>query len=48
MAFNRKNIRLAPANYLGYGIYFVTICTHDRIPYFADTFLGHVALGHLV
>ncbi len=48
MSFNRKNIRLAPTNYLGYGIYFVTVCTHDRTPYFADTSLGHVALGHLI
>jgi putative transposase len=48
MPFNRKNIRLAPLNYLGYGTYFVTICTHDRIPHFADTSLGHVTLGHLI
>ena len=48
MPFNRKNIRLAPRNYLGYGIYFVTICSHNRNPYFADISLGHVALGHLI
>jgi REP-associated tyrosine transposase len=48
MPFNRKNIRLAPRNYLGYGIYFVTICSHNRNPYFADTSLGHVVLGHLI
>ena len=48
MSFTRKNIRLAPRNYVGYGIYFVTLCTHDRIPHFADTSLGHVALGHLI
>jgi putative transposase len=46
--FNRKNIRLAPQNYLGYGIYFVTICSHNRSPHFADTSLGHVILGHLI
>jgi putative transposase len=47
MLFDRKNIRLAPRNYLGYGIYFVTICSHQRIPHFADTSLGYVTLGHL-
>jgi putative transposase len=48
MPFNRKNIRLARPNYLGYGIYFVTVCTYDRNPHFADTSLGHVVLGHLI
>ncbi len=48
MPFDRKNIRLAPRNYLGYGIYFVTICIHDRTPRFADASLGHMALGHLI
>ena len=48
MPFRRKNIRLAPPNYLGYGIYFVTICTHHRIPHFADTSFGHLTLGHLI
>src|SRR5258708_6833291 len=35
MPFNRKNIRLAPQNYLGYGTYFVTICSNNRNPHFA-------------
>ena len=48
MSFNRKNIRLAPRNYVGYGIYFVTICTRDRISHFADISLGHVTLGRLI
>jgi putative transposase len=48
MLFDRKNIRLAPRNYAGYGIYFVTICCHKRIPHFADTSFGHVALGQLM
>jgi len=48
MPFNRKNIRLAPQNYLGYGTYFVTICSHNRNPRFADISFGHVALGHLI
>ena len=48
MPFNRKNIRLAPQNYLGYGTYFVTICSHNRNPHFADISFGHVALGHLI
>jgi len=48
MPFNRKNIRLAPRNYFGYGIYFVTICSDSRKPCFADTSLGHVVLGHLI
>ena len=48
MPFDRKNIRLAPPNYLGYGIYFVTICTHDRTARFAHISLSHVALGHLI
>jgi putative transposase len=48
MPFNRGNIRLAPRNYLGYGIYFVTICTHNRNPHFADISFGYVALGRLI
>ena len=48
MPFDRTNIRLAPQNYLGYGIYFVTICSYNRIPHFTDVSLGHVALGHLI
>ena len=48
MPFSRKNIRLAPCNYLGHGIYFVTICSYNRKPCFADTSLGHVVLGHLI
>jgi len=48
MRFSRKNIRLAPRNYRGYGIYFITICTGNRAPRFADTSLGYLALGHLV
>jgi putative transposase len=48
MPFNRKNIRLAPQNYLGHGIYFVTICSHNRNPHFADISFGHMALGHLI
>jgi len=48
MPFNRKNIRLAPQNYLGYGIYFVTVCSHNRIPHFVDTSFGHVTVGHLI
>lgn len=46
--FRRKNIRLAPQNYLGFGIYFVTICSHNRNSYFADISFGHVASGHLI
>jgi putative transposase len=48
MPFDRKNIRLAARNYLGHGIYFVTICCYNRNPHFADTSLGHMALGHLI
>jgi len=48
MPFNRKNIRLAPQNYLGYGIYFVTICCHNRDSLFADLSFGHAALNHLL
>jgi REP-associated tyrosine transposase len=48
MPFNRKNIRLAPQNYLGYGIYFVTICCHNRDPLFADLSFAHGALSHLL
>jgi REP-associated tyrosine transposase len=48
MPFNRKNIRLAPRNYVGYGIYFVTICSHNRSPHFTETSFGHLALGHLI
>jgi putative transposase len=46
--FRRKNIRLAPQNYLGHGIYFVTICSHERKACFADTSFGHWVLGHLI
>lgn len=47
MSFHRKNIRLAPQNYLGYGSYFVTICTHLRTAQFSDTSYGRLVLGQL-
>ncbi|MFI5058703.1 MAG: REP-associated tyrosine transposase [Candidatus Acidiferrales bacterium] len=48
MPFDRRNIRLAPRNYLAYGIYFATICSYNRKPHFANISLGHVTLGHLI
>jgi|GEM_PF-624022 len=44
----RKNIRLAPQNYVGRGIYFVTICCHNRQTYFAEVSFARVVLGCLV
>lgn len=31
---NRKNIRLKGYDYASKGLYFITICTKDRVPYF--------------
>ena len=47
MPFSRKNIRLSRQNYLGHGIYFVTICCHDRKKHFSDHALGFWVLDHL-
>lgn len=33
----RKNIRLAPSNYVGYQRYFVTLCSFRRQPVFSDS-----------
>ena len=41
MTFQRKKIRLPPANYLGKRIYFVTICCEKRRPVFTNESLGH-------
>jgi len=47
MSFVRKTIRLAPTNYVGFGIYFVTVCCHQRTPYFTDSSFAHFVLNHL-
>lgn len=36
MPFTSKNIRLAPENYIGKRVYFVTICCDQRKPVFRD------------
>ncbi|MGO9641150.1 MAG: REP-associated tyrosine transposase [Candidatus Acidiferrales bacterium] len=44
--FTRKNIRLAPGNYIGKRTYFVTICCHGRRPAFqnAETISRHTEI----
>lgn len=43
----RKNIRLAPQNYVGQRIYFVTLCCHKRQGYFAEVSFARVVLACL-
>lgn len=47
MNFRRKNIRLSGKNYVGKGLYFVTICCHERTKIFSDSSYGHVVLKRL-
>ena len=47
MSFMRKNLRLAPRNYLGYGIYFVTICCYQRASFFVEGSFAHFVVHHL-
>ena len=43
----RKNIRLAPLNYVGYQRYFVTLCSFRRQTVFSDSTSCHHLLGLL-
>ncbi len=43
----RKNVRLAPSNYLGYQRYFVTLCCFRRQAFFSDSELGRYLLDLL-
>jgi putative transposase len=43
----RKQIRLAPDEYIGRGIYFITLCTQDRIPIFHDARRCRMAIDAL-
>lgn len=47
MSFERRAIRLNPEQYLGQKTYFVTICCHDREPFFVDLGLGRWLLTHV-
>ena len=47
MGFERKSLRLAPKNYSGHGIYFVTACCYQRRKHFADTATGFWVLDQL-
>lgn len=47
MVHTKPQIHLPPENYRGRRIYFVTICTHCRLPIFADHREGRWALKHL-
>ena len=47
MSFVRKNIRLAPRNYVGCGIYFVTIRCYQRASFFAEGSFAHFVVNHL-
>jgi putative transposase len=47
MKFQRKNIRLPRASYIGPQWHFLTTCTLDRVPRFQDSKLVAGALGFL-
>ena len=42
---HRRSIRLPEYDYAGPGVYFVTICTEERIPLFGGVVAGDVALN---
>jgi putative transposase len=48
MPFYHHSIRLSLENYRGRRLYFVTVCTHLRLPVFADQANGDWVLRHLV
>ncbi|NCC36760.1 MAG: hypothetical protein EOM24_32820, partial [Chloroflexia bacterium] len=43
MHHHRRTIRLAGYDYRQAGVYFITICTHQRTHLFADPMLRHIA-----
>lgn len=49
--FHRRSIRLAGYDYSSEGVYFITICTHEREPLFGKIVDGQMhlnPLGHIV
>jgi putative transposase len=42
---HRKSIRLQGYDYSGAGLYFITICTHDRLPLFGEIIDGEMILN---
>ncbi len=49
--FHRRSIRLRGYDYTRAGAYYVTVCTHDRMPLFGDVVNGVMvpnAMGHIV
>jgi putative transposase len=48
MPFFKKRLRLPPTNYIGRGIYFVTLGTERRAEFFADLFTGQWVLEKLL
>lgn len=45
--YRRRSIRLWEYDYRRDGAYFVTICSHDRVPRFGSTINGHVVLSDI-
>ena len=43
----RKRIRLAEENYLGWRACFITLCCHDRLPFFRDAGRATALINHL-
>jgi putative transposase len=43
----RKQIRLPATDYVGANIYFVTVCSQDHLPVFANCNRGKIAVGAL-
>jgi putative transposase len=48
MPFYRKRLRLPSNHYRGFGVYFVTIATEKRTPYFDNPSTGQWLLNHLL
>ncbi|MBZ5527643.1 MAG: transposase [Acidobacteriia bacterium] len=48
MPFFQKRLRLPSSQYRGRRIYFITIGTENRAPFFADPAAGHWLLAHLL
>ena len=47
MPLYHREIHLPVHDYLGRRLYFITICTHNRQPAFADLIAGRWAIAHL-
>jgi REP element-mobilizing transposase RayT len=49
--FHRRSIRLRGYDYTRSGAYYITVCTHDRLPLFGDVVnrvMMPIAMGHIV